>query len=96
VIPLTEDDLEGGVCVMIGANEWRGDPTPQDWMAVYLLCLERAREELRLPTGQAELWANGEADRLLYGPPAPEKGTLSGGERAAPTANRADRPAAPS
>ena len=81
---------------MIGANDWRGDPTPQDWMAIYLLCLERAREELRLPTGQAELWANGEADRLLYGPRAPEKGTLSGGERAAPTANRADRPAAPS
>jgi hypothetical protein len=56
---------------MIGANDWRGDPTPQDWMAIYLLCLERAREELRLPAGQAELWANGEADRLLYGPRAP-------------------------
>lgn len=46
---------------------WDDTPTPQDWMALYRLCLERAYEELRLPRGQAERWANDEADRLLYG-----------------------------
>lgn len=42
-------------------------PTEQEWLDIYQLCLERAQEELALPPREAELWANQEADRLLYG-----------------------------
>lgn len=35
------------------------------WLRIYGLCLERAFGELRLAPGDAERWANREADRLL-------------------------------
>lgn len=46
---------------------WMEPPTSRDWLDLYRLCRERAYEELRLPVGDAEMWANAEADRLLYG-----------------------------
>lgn len=41
--------------------------TIADWAHLYTLCRKRAYGELGLPIGDAEMWANAEADRLAFG-----------------------------